>query len=257
MIIECCVSAILLHVALFMFCLPGTYSHICRHASFCETYFQRFTDLQLPGCGATATSSGQTSHGCARSCFTNQGCTAFDFGDNVCKTCPGDLATGLTFVPGQSIFLQRTMMVSHLYYDPGTLLVNKVIPIPGGISSGRVGYLHATVLANNSFNIDFAQDFAVKYINFHFKARWESDDNRKIVLNFCSNRTWGVPAVSSPFPFPFTVDMPFTLHVLVTPKSFDVYINANFCCYYNHTLAVGDVRYIRVLGNLNVHEMSV
>ncbi|CAL1532565.1 unnamed protein product, partial [Lymnaea stagnalis] len=138
---------------------------------------------------------------------------------------------------GQSTFLQRTLKITDLFYNPDFGDVIQVLPIPGGISSGRVGYLHATLMANYTFNIDFAQDFAVRYSIFHFKARWDPNNDRKLVLSQRNNGTWGNPEVFPTFPFPFELDMPFTLHVLITPKSFDVYVNANYCCYYNHTLA--------------------
>nr|KAI8750985.1 putative galectin-3 [Biomphalaria glabrata] len=235
-------------------------AQVCSNASgtVCDSYFMLYRSLQLTGGCFVGSLIRPTQLGCAMNCFHSKNCTAFSYNvsSRVCQTCTGSLIKALTFFGGD-FSLQRKMSKINLALDPGPLETIMFINVPGGVTPGRLLYIYATLLTNDSFNFDFTKYGNDSYIHFHFRARYDNATSKVIVLNHCWNGSWHSPEVLPSFAYPFSINQSFSIHVLVTPACFIIYVNQALCCQYNHSAPVEDINYVRVSGKIKVHEISI
>ncbi|KAH9514766.1 hypothetical protein Btru_023588 [Bulinus truncatus] len=178
-----------------------------------------------------------------------------------CAMCPGAVVTSINFTSSGKVhsWPLQNLEKSWPLTNVASQQTDRAMAIPITISSGSVVHLCGYLYSLAGFYIDFRQDPAGNTVIFHFRARrdaftgWAS----VLVFSYYNNGQWAPEIKPVMTPYPFIANTVTTVDILVTTSSYKVYINETYCCSFNHVLPYANVRYIRIIGSIQVYEFSV
>ncbi|XP_059169321.1 galectin-3-like [Physella acuta] len=148
--------------------------------------------------------------------------------------------------------------VSQTYWPQNVNNVNQSVPVPGGITLGSMVHLRGIYVNYTGFYVDFRQNDDSTKVNFHFRPRLNYDTKMPVIaLSYCNNGVWGSETRPNISVYPFVVNQVFEVHILVRGDAFLVYINRVFFYSYPHVMPPEKINWIRVIGVVNVTELSV
>ncbi|KAH9514764.1 hypothetical protein Btru_023572 [Bulinus truncatus] len=232
-----------------------------KNSNLCTVRYKDKTSLQPVGCNQTTmwSTASPSKISCAKSCSTNSTCAAFAFvsQNRTCYICNGDLITSVSFTyNGVVTWPLQNVETNWLLTDPVNKYTNQSMNIPINIKTGTLVHLNGYFYSLSGFYIDFRQDAAGNTVVFHFRARRDHDSSVP-VLALSYNTSWGPETRPVMTPYPFIENTMTTVDILVRNDRYLVYINQTYCCSYNRVLPHVNVKYLRIIGYIQVYDFSV